>query len=129
MTMKTVRFKLDSAVQPLPAGRVNLRKLEGTSEADLEAQQRLDDAASAHDAAAFAQRVRKRLGLTQLEFSRRIDVSLDTIRNWEQGKRSPTGAARALLRVLDKAPEACLGGVALSRAGAVRPAYDGRCFK
>jgi putative transcriptional regulator len=62
----------------------------------------------AADAAAFAQRVRKRLGLTQLEFSRRIDVSLDTIRNWEQGKRSPTGAARALLRVLDKAPEACL---------------------
>ena len=58
--------------------------------------------------AAFAQRVRKRLGLTQLEFSRRIEVSLDTIRNWEQGKRSPTGAARALLRVLDKAPEACL---------------------
>jgi hypothetical protein len=37
--MKTVRFKLDSAAQPLPAGRVNLRKLEGTSEADLEAQQ------------------------------------------------------------------------------------------
>ena len=35
-------------------------------------------------------------------------VSLDTIRNWEQGKRSPTGAARALLRVLDKAPEASL---------------------
>jgi hypothetical protein len=64
--MKTVRFKLDSAVQPLPAGRVNVSKLEGTSEADLEAQQRLDDAASAHDAAAFAQRVRKRLGLTQL---------------------------------------------------------------
>jgi DNA-binding transcriptional regulator YiaG len=61
-----------------------------------------------HDAAAFAQRVRKGLGLTQLELSRRIDVSLDTIRNWEQGKRSPTGAARALLRVLDKAPEACL---------------------
>lgn len=108
MTMKKVRFKLDSTVQPLPAGRVNVSKLEGTSEADLEAQQRLDDEASAHDAAAFAQRVRKRLGLTQLEFSRRIDVSLDTIRNWEQGKRSPTGAARALLRVLDKAPEACL---------------------
>jgi putative transcriptional regulator len=35
-------------------------------------------------------------------------VSLDTIRNWEQGKRSPTGAARALLKVLDKAPKAAL---------------------
>ena len=60
------------------------------------------------DAAKFTRRVRKRLGLTQLEFSDRIDVSLDTIRNWEQGKRCPTGAAKALLKVLDKAPEAAL---------------------
>ena len=60
------------------------------------------------DAAKFARRVRKRLGLSQLEFSTRIDVSLETIRNWEQGKRSPTGAAKALLRILDKAPEAAL---------------------
>ena len=37
------------------------------------------------DAALFAQRVRKRLGLSQAEFSARIHVSLDTIRNWEQG--------------------------------------------
>ncbi len=106
--MKTVRFKIDTTVQQMPAGRVNLRKLEGTSEADLKTQQKIDEAAAAKDAALFAQRVRKRLGLTQLEFSRRIDVSLETIRNWEQGKRSPTGAARALLRVLDKAPEASL---------------------
>ena len=106
--MKTVRFKLDTVVQQMPAGRVNMRKLEGTSEADLKTQQKIDEAAAANDAALFAQRVRKRLGLTQLEFSRRIDVSLETIRNWEQGKRSPTGAARALLRVLDKAPEASL---------------------
>ena len=48
------------------------------------------------------------MGLTQLEFARRIDVSQDTIRNWEQGKRCPTGAARALLKVLDKAPETAL---------------------
>ncbi len=74
----------------------------------VKAQQTIDDAAAAHDAALFAQRVRKRLGLTQLEFSRRIEVSPYTIHNWEQGKRSPTGAARDLLRVLDKAPEASL---------------------
>lgn len=60
------------------------------------------------DAARFTRRVRKRLGLTQLEFSERIDVSLDTIRNWEQGKRRPAGAAKALLKVLDKAPETAL---------------------
>jgi putative transcriptional regulator len=110
--MKTLRFKLDTVVAKWPAGRVNVRKLEGTPEADLKAQQNIDAAAAAQDAALFAQRVRKRLGLTQLEFSRRIDVSLDTIRNWEQGKRCPTGAARALLRVLDKAPEASLMALA-----------------
>ena len=63
------------------------------------------------DAAKFTRRVRRRLGLSQLEFSQRIDVSLETIRNWEQGKRRPTGAAKALLKVLDKAPEAALSAL------------------
>ena len=85
-----------------------MRKLAGTSEADLKAQQKMDDAAAAHDAALFAQRVRKRLGLMQLEFSRRIGVSLETIRNWEQDKRRPTGAAKTLLRGLAKAREGSL---------------------
>ncbi len=40
--------------------------------------------------------------------AQRIDVPRETIRNWEQGKRCPTGAARALLRVLDKVPETAL---------------------
>ena len=52
--------------------------------------------------------MRHRTGLSQAELARRINVSLETIRNWEQGKRSPTGAAQALLRLLDKAPELAL---------------------
>ena len=71
-----------------------------------------DDAEAMQDAAKFARRVRRRLGLSQLEFSQRIDVSLETIRNWEQGKRRPTGAAKALLKVLDKVPEAALSALA-----------------
>lgn len=107
--MKTVHVKVDlSQPSRLPKGRVNHRKLDATTEADLAAQQKVDDAEAMQDAARFARRVRKRLGLTQQEFSRRIDVSLDTIRNWEQGKRCPTGAAKALLKVLDKAPESAL---------------------
>lgn len=51
---------------------------------------------------------RERLGPTQKEFLQRIEVSLDTIRNWEQGKRCPTGAAKALRKVLDKSPESAL---------------------
>ena len=60
------------------------------------------------DAAKFARRVRKRLGLSQTEFSERIEVSVETIRNWEQGRRYPTGAAKALLKILDRAPEVSL---------------------
>jgi len=107
--MKTVRVKADlNRPSTLPKGRVNRRLLDATTEDDLALQQKMDDAESMQDTAKFARRVRKRLGLTQLEFSQRIDVSLDTIRNWEQGKRCPTGAAKALLKVLDKAPESAL---------------------
>jgi len=60
------------------------------------------------DAAKFAKRVRRRIGMTQLEFSKKMGIPLETIRNWEQGKRSPTGAAKALLRILDRSPELAL---------------------
>jgi putative transcriptional regulator len=107
--MKTVHVKLDPALPAsFPKGRVDKRQLEATTEQDIAQQQRIDDDDAMQDAARFARRVRKRLGLTQLEFSERIEVSLDTIRNWEQGKRRPTGAAKALLKVLDKAPETAL---------------------
>ncbi len=107
--MKTIRVKVDlTKLTTLPQGRVNLHRLNTTTEDDLALQQKEDDAQATQDAAKFALRVRKRLGLTQLEFSQRIEVPIDTIRNWEQGKRCPTGAAKALLKVLDKAPESAL---------------------
>src|SRR3989304_686737 len=107
--MKAVRVKLDPRHPGrTPKGRVDPRVLDATTDADILIQQRADDAEAMQDVAKFARRVRKRLGLTQLEFSLRIEGSLDTIRNWEQGKRCPTGAAKALLKVLDKAPESVL---------------------
>lgn len=110
--MKKVHVKIDTALPAaLPKGRVNKHRLDTTSERDIALQMVADDAEAMLDAAKFARRVRKRLGLTQLEFSHRIDVSLETIRNWEQGKRRPTGAAKALLKVLDKAPEAALSAL------------------
>jgi putative transcriptional regulator len=107
--MKTVRATIDlNRAACHPKGRVDEVRLDATSEQDIEQQQKADDADALLDAAKFARRVRKRMGLTQKEFSQRIDVSLDTIRNWEQGKRYPTGAAKALLKVLDKSPESAL---------------------
>lgn len=110
--MKTVRVKINpKRTSSLPKGRINRRLLDATTEQNLNLQQQADDADALQDAAKFARRVRQRLGLTQLEFSHRIDVSLDTIRNWEQGKRCPTGAAKALLKILDKAPESALSAL------------------
>jgi putative transcriptional regulator len=63
--------------------------------------------------ASYARRVRSQSRLTQAEFAARIGVPIETVRNWEQGKRSPRGPARALLKLLDLAPDmafSVLGG-------------------
>lgn len=109
---KTVRVTLDSAAPAaLAVGRIDMARVDATTEADINRQAAHDEAQALQDTAKFARRVRKRLGLSQAELSERIGVSLDTIRNWEQGKRSPTGAAKALLQVLDRAPEAALAAL------------------
>ena len=110
--MKTVRMTIDPTdAATLAGGRIDSARIDGTTEKDIARHKRADDAGAMQDAAKFARRVRRRLGFSQSEFAERIEVSLDTIRNWEQGKRCPTGAAKALLKVLDKAPEAALAAL------------------
>jgi putative transcriptional regulator len=110
--MKTVRMKIDvQSPSAAPVGRIDAKRVDATTAADISRYQAEDDASAMLHAAKFARRVRKRLGFSQAEFAERIEVSLDTIRNWEQGKRCPTGAAKALLKVLDKAPEAALAAL------------------
>ena len=107
--MKTTNERIDPQDPgSLPPGRVDYAVLDRTTEADLARQQQDDDEEAIRETARYARRVRRRLGLTQVEFARRIQVPPETIRNWEQGKRCPTGAARALLRLLDRAPETAL---------------------
>jgi len=48
--------------------------------------------------------VRHRTGLSQTAFSRRIGVSAATLRNWEQGRRTPEGPARILLAMIERNP-------------------------
>lgn len=55
--------------------------------------------------AADVQAIRTKLGKSQAEFSRMIGVSVDTLQNWEQGRRRPVGPARALLVVAARAPK------------------------
>lgn len=50
-------------------------------------------------------RTRKNLRLTQMSFSRRLGISVRTLRDWEQGRRQPSGAARTLLKWVADQPE------------------------
>jgi putative transcriptional regulator len=50
--------------------------------------------------------IRSKLGRTQVEFALMIGVSVATLRNWEQGRRTPEGPALALLRVASIEPKA-----------------------
>lgn len=54
---------------------------------------------------------RRKLGMTQRDFASNFGVSLDTLRNWEQGRRRPEGPARVLLAVIARAPETVLKAV------------------
>lgn len=56
--------------------------------------------------------LRRRARLTQLQFAARLGVPVETIRNWEQGKRMPRGPARALLAVIAHAPETVFAALA-----------------
>jgi putative transcriptional regulator len=104
-TMLRVRLKADGRiVEILPDG----------------SEKPLSDPASARRRepdAAYARGVRARTKLTQAEFAARIGVPLETVRNWEQGKRSPRGPARALLKVIDKAPHVAFAVLGNDRSG------------
>jgi putative transcriptional regulator len=56
--------------------------------------------------------LRRRARLTQLEFAARLGVPVETIRNWEQGKRAPRGPARALLAVIAHSPDTVFAALA-----------------
>ena len=52
--------------------------------------------------------IRNRLGMTQAKFSDTFGFSLDAIKHWEGGRRTPEAPARTLLTVIDKNPAAVL---------------------
>jgi putative transcriptional regulator len=49
--------------------------------------------------------IRKKLSLTQQEFSLQFGFSLAAVRHWEQGSRIPEMSARVLLTLIDKDPD------------------------
>jgi len=52
--------------------------------------------------------IRAKTGLSQARFAVLLGVSVRTLQDWEQGRRAPSGAARTLLMVADRNPDALL---------------------
>lgn len=52
-----------------------------------------------------ATEARQKLGLSQADFAAMLGVSVRTLQDWEQGRREPSGAAKALLKVTVAAPK------------------------
>ena len=55
--------------------------------------------------------IRAKLGMTQEEFASTFQLSLATLRDWEQRRTEPDQAAKTLLRVIDRIPEAVKGAL------------------
>jgi putative transcriptional regulator len=103
--MMRVRLKADGRiVEILPDG--SERALSGAA----------TGAPAGSGGAAYARGVRAQTKLTQAEFASRIGVPIETVRNWEQGKRSPRGPARALLKLIEKAPQVAFAVLGNGRA-------------
>ncbi|MBR0663274.1 helix-turn-helix domain-containing protein [Roseomonas hellenica] len=67
--------------------------------------------------------LRARLGLTQPEFAERYGVPVGSLRDWEQARTAPDGAARTLLAVIESSPRAVEKAVTgLRRKGVITPA-------
>jgi putative transcriptional regulator len=56
--------------------------------------------------------IRAITGLSQPKFAKLLHVDVGTLRNWEQGRREPTGPAQALLRAIKNNPQAVLKALA-----------------
>ncbi len=52
--------------------------------------------------------IRERMGLSQDKFAALLGVSIRTLQEWEQGRRAPSGAARTLLMIAARNPQALL---------------------
>lgn len=57
---------------------------------------------------ANARTIRETLNLSQIAFAALMGVSVRTLQDWEQGRRSPSGPAKALLRIAEQNPDAFL---------------------
>ena len=104
--MTLIRIKVDPSDPSTRArGRIDHARVDATTEEDIARQKRRD---ALRDMARYVRRLRNRMNLGRKEFARRLGISRDTVREWEEGRRFPSGAACSLLRVMDRETAAFL---------------------
>ena len=107
--MKMTKLRIDNAdIDFSRVGRIDSMRVDVTTDQEIDLQISMDEAEAMQEMAKFVRRLRSRLGLSQVKFSRLINVSVDTVSSWENGDRYPVGTAQALLKVLDRFPEQVL---------------------
>lgn len=110
--MNIVLVSIDpSDTDTLKQARVDLARVDATTEQEIQAQIDEDEKEAMLDFGHYVASIRVGLSLSQREFAQIINVSPQTIRSWEQGKRFPRGTATALLRILFLEPEAALSAL------------------
>jgi putative transcriptional regulator len=106
--MQRLRLKADGRIVELRDGR-EFPLVPAMATSSLLTKSSTSDAP---DMAPAVRDLRRRARLTQQEFAARLGVPVETIRNWEQGKRMPRGPARALLAVIAHAPDTVFAALA-----------------
>jgi putative transcriptional regulator len=102
-------------------GFADLTKIDSTSDSEIEQQiAENPDLAPPTESLRELLRVRdvrRRLGLTQQQFSEKLSIPISTIRDWER-RQSPTDPAiQTLLRILDRIPEPALRALEKVKVG------------
>jgi putative transcriptional regulator len=106
---RDLNAELLAAIADVKAGRW-ARKTAFTRRADGSVRRRivLSDGTVEKDeiipAADWALAARAGTGLSQAQFAKLIGVSLRTLQEWEQGRKRPSGPAKALLRIVARDP-------------------------
>lgn len=93
------RRRTDEEIRAAVAGDPDAASIYTPDEAE-----RLRAAEDARDRYGVA-RLRRRLGLSQVQFVNRYRIPLSTLRQWEQGSREPDAATRLLIAVIAEEPE------------------------
>ena len=84
---------------------------EGLKDAENHAKGKMSGVVEHTPEALNVRAIREKTGMSQERFCATFGISIGTLRHWEQGLRTPRGAARVLLKVVDRNPKAVIAAV------------------